>query len=151
MLAQHAAFAATLAVASVLGALLEIQIEGPAGWAENLPTWSARPRWLRPFLGGRAVTGYHLYAHLLVIVLAHLPFGLGLLPFSASAEARILAFIVLFWVLEDFLWFVMNPAFGMNRFRRSEIPWHAGAWWGFMPRDYWIFIPVGVVLYVISV
>lgn len=150
MLAQHAAFAATLVAASLLAALLEIQIEGPDGWAASLPTWEARPRWLRWLLGTRSITGYHLYIHLLVLVLVHLPFGLGLLPFSLHAEARILAFLVLFWVLEDFLWFVVNPAWGLERFRRTEIPWHAGAWWAFMPRDYWVFIPVGVGLYVLS-
>lgn len=150
MPAQHVAFVATLFVASLLAALLEIQIEGPDGWAANLPTWEARPRWLRWLLGSRSITGYHLYIHLLVLVLVHLPFGLGLLAFSLHAEARILAFLVLFWVLEDFLWFALNPAWGLRRFRRSEIPWHADAWWGFMPRDYWLFIPVGVGLYVAS-
>jgi hypothetical protein len=58
--------------------------------------------------------------------------------------------ILLFWVLEDFLWFVLNPAFGLRRFRRDAIWWHAESWWGFMPRDYWIFTPIAVALFAAS-
>lgn len=143
-------FLATLLAAAAVFALLEIEIEGGEGWASDLPTWRLENRWTHLFLGSRALTGYHLYAHLFVLLLLHLPYLIGLLPPSWSAELRILSFLVLFWIAEDFLWFVLNPRYGLSRFTRKDAWWHAPSWWGFMPREYWIFTPVGAALYVAS-
>lgn len=147
---EHLSFTAALLAAAAVFAKLEIEIEGEAGWAEALPTWRIENRWTRLLLGARAVTGYHVFVHLFVLILVHLPYALALVRPSLAAELRILAFTILFWILEDFLWFVLNPAWGLRRFRREEIPWHADTWWGFMPRDYWIFGPIGVAFYVLS-
>lgn len=144
---RHILFWAGLLAASALFALLEIQIEDGSGWAANLPTWRYEAAWTRRVLGARAITGYHLYFQLFIALMAHLPYLLGAAPLSWPLELRILAFLVLFWVLEDFLWFVLNPAFGLRRFRREAIWWHAPNWWGIMPRDYWLFIPIGLALY----
>ncbi len=146
----HVTFFASLAVLATLFALLEIQIEGPHGWAAGLPTWKISNRWTRLLYSSKPLTGYHLYTLLFTLLAAHLPFGLAMVPFTWRMEARALAFFVLFWVLEDFLWFVLNPAFGWKRFRRDHIWWHAPHWWWIMPRDYWVFIPVGLVLYHLS-
>ena len=147
---QHVLFFGTLAIAAAAFALLEIQIEGDAGWASSLPTWRRESRWTRLLMGGRPLTGYHLWAHVFMLTAAHFPFGLALAPWSWAAEARVLAFLILFWILEDFLWFVFNPAYGLRGFTRRRAGWHAHAWWGFMPREYWIFLPVGVALYALS-
>ena len=32
--------------------------------------------------------------------------------------------LMLFWIIEDFLWFVLNPAYGLARFTPVQIPWH---------------------------
>jgi len=149
-LIQHVAFVASLLAASAVFALLEIEIEGDHGWAAKLPTWRIENRWTRAILGARAVTGYHLYFHLLLLILAHLPFTLELVAFSWAAEMRILAFVILFWLVEDFLWFVLHPNWGVRGFRAERIPWHAPNWVWFMPRDYWIFGPAGIALYVVS-
>lgn len=143
----HLAFAGTVLAAALTFALLEIQIEGSRGWAAGLPTWRVENRWTRIFFGRRALTGYHLYVHLFLGVLVHLPFALGFAAFSWRGEARIAAFLVLFWILEDFLWFVLNPAFGVGRFTPEHAWWHAPSWWWIMPREYWIFAPMAVALY----
>jgi len=145
-----AIFLLTLAGSATVFALAEIQIEGPNGWAANLPTWRVQNRWTRLLYSSKPLTGYHLYTQLFIFSAVHLPFGLGLIPLTGSAEARILSFVILFWVLEDFLWFVLNPAFGLKRFRPAHIWWHAPTWWWIMPRDYWVFAPIAVLLYVIS-
>lgn len=139
-----------MVAAAALFALLEIQIEGTEGWARSLPTWRVENRWTRRLLGARAITGYHLYVHLFLLLVLHLPFLLHLVAFTWAAEARVVAFWCLFWVLEDFLWFVFNPAYGVRAFTPEKAWWHAPNWWWFMPRDYWIFIPVGLWLYVVS-
>jgi hypothetical protein len=146
---EHAVFALFLIAAAAAFALLEIQIEGAHGWAENLPTWRTENRWTR-LLWKKPLTGYHLYAQLFLFVCAHLPFGLGLAGWGAAAEMRVLAFVAFFWVLEDFLWFACNPAYGLRRFNPQSIPWHRDAWWWIAPRDYWIGVPCGVLLYALS-
>ncbi|MEX0776600.1 MAG: hypothetical protein WD042_12930 [Phycisphaeraceae bacterium] len=147
---QHVGFAIGVLLASTFFALLEIQIEGAQGWARNLPCWRLDTPWSRRLLGGRPLTGYHFYFHLLVLTLVHLPFLMGLATWTGAAELRIIAFLMLFFIIEDFLWFLLNPAFGLRGFSPQAIWWHRHAWWWFMPRDYWIFLPLGVGLYVLS-
>ena len=45
---------------------------------------------------------------------------------------------------------VFNPAYGLWRFTREHAWWHAPSWWGIMPREYWVFTPVGIGLYAAS-
>jgi hypothetical protein len=144
---QHVWFFGGVLAAATAFALLEIQIEGGAGWAANLPTWRIENRWTRLFFSRRPLTGYHLYVHLWVLVMAHLPFILGFAAMGWRAEGRILAFLIFFWLAEDFLWFVLNPEFGIRRFTPDHAWWHAPTWWLIAPRDYWVFTPLGALLY----
>src|SRR5436190_23540277 len=105
----HVTFFITLAIVSWLFALLEIQIEGSNGWAAGLPTWRVENRWTRLLYSSKTLTGYHLYIQLFTLAIVHLPFGLSLTQFTWHAEARVLSFFIFFWILEDFLWFVLNP------------------------------------------
>jgi hypothetical protein len=146
----HILFFVSVIAASAVFALLEIQIEGSDGWASGLPTWRFQNAWTRLLFGARPVTGYHFYFQIFLLILLHLPYGLSLISPTWAAELRILAFLLLFWVVEDFLWFVLNPAFGLGGFRRENVHWHAQTWWGIMPRDYWIFSPIGLIAYVAS-
>jgi hypothetical protein len=145
-LPQILLFLAGLLAAAAVFALLEIQIEGDGGWAARLPTWRYQARWTRRVLGARPITGYHVYIQLFVLLLIHMPYLIGIVRPELGTELRIIAFILLFWVLEDFLWFLLNPAYGLRRFRRDTIWWHADSWWGFMPRDYWICTPIAGAL-----
>jgi hypothetical protein len=147
---SHIVFVLFLSAAATAFALLEIQVEGAAGWAAGLPTWRRDNRWTRALLGGRTLTGYHLYCHIFVLTAVHLPFGLGLANWTPSGEARAVAFLILFWILEDFLWFVLNPRYGVRGFTKERAAWHATAWWWIMPREYWIFLPVSAALYLWS-
>ena len=147
---KHVVFFSYLLLTSFLFAQLEIQIEGPYGWAARLPTWRIENRWTRLFFSAKPLTGYHFFAILFAFTLMHIPYALGLGPLGLALELRILSFFTLFWILEDFLWFVMNEAFGVQRFRQEHIWWHSAHWWWIMPRDYWIFLPVGIGLYAAS-
>jgi hypothetical protein len=110
-----------------LFANVEIQIEGSAGWASNLPTWRIEEHPLLDlFFGGRAMTGYHAW----------------ILP-------CILAFFIIFWIVEDALWFICNPAFGWERLAPAHATWHKH-WFLGLPLDYWIFAAIGTALFVWS-
>ena len=137
---------AWVALLSFFFAQVEIQIEGAAGWAAGLPTWRIESHWLLDlFWSGRPMTGYHAWVFPFIAMVFHLPI---FLPgrWSWRVEARIVAMIMLFWVIEDALWFVLNPAFGGGKFSAGNIPWHKN-WWMGLPVDYWISTAVGSVLF----
>jgi hypothetical protein len=124
----------------------EIQIEGEGGWAVNLPTWRIEGHWLLDvFWGGRAMTGYHAWVFSFIAIFFHAPIFL-LSQWSWNLEARIMASLMLFWIVEDFLWFVINPAFGLARFRRELVSWHKH-WACGAPVDYWIFSVISAALF----
>ncbi|MCC6809016.1 MAG: hypothetical protein IT381_16430 [Deltaproteobacteria bacterium] len=131
----------------LLLAWLEVQIEGEAGWAANLPTWRRQPAWAKKdsrffaFLraafrvtsGGNELTGYHLAMTLLVFCSLMLPVLMAT-P-TLALFARCLGFFFLTLVTWDFLWFVLNPAFGVRRFNKQAIKWHP-RWLGPVPAAY---------------
>lgn len=140
-----ATLAAVLACAYVF-ARVEVEIEGEAGWAANLPTWRIEQHPLLDiFLGGRVLTGYHAWMFSFIALVFHFPlFFMG--QWSLRLEAGVLGSIMLFWIVEDYLWFVVNPAFGWRRFKPAHIPWHK-RWAGGVPVDYWMFGVLGALLF----
>lgn len=110
---------------------LEIQIEGPHGWAERLPTW----RWDGPAVRrwfGKPVTGYHLSLTTCILLFLHVP---QLYGGSWEREADLLAMFFFLAVTWDFLWFACNRHFGVARFRKGQIWWFP-AWVLGVPREY---------------
>lgn len=126
-------------------AKVEIHIEGEAGWGANLPTWRIEEHWLLDvFWGGRAMTGYHAWVFPFIVIFFHFPLFFSA-QWSLHLEARVLACIMIFWILEDFLWFLLNPAFGWKRFHQNHATWHK-KWVCGAPVDYWIFSVISVLL-----
>lgn len=130
-------------------AQLEIAIEGGHGWAERLPTWRLSTNsWAsRIFFAGKPATGYHIWMEAFILSTLHLVFVY--MPFSLATELQILAFFCFFSVLEDFLWFVLNPAFGIKNFSEGKIWWHK-KWLWVAPPDYFILAIAGTALYTTS-
>ena len=143
------ALLAWILLLAALFAQVEIQIEGPFGWAAALPTWrlSAAPT-LQFLFGGREITGYHTFAFAFMLAVFHLPIAITG-KFSANIEMRILGSLMLFWILEDVLWFAMNPAYGLVRLTPQAAPWHPH-WLCGVPIDYLILPFVGVALILAS-
>src|ERR1700685_3558336 len=73
-------------------AKVEIAIEGPEGWAKNLPTWRLpQEHWVsRVFFSGKQATGYHVWLELFLISILHAVYAF-VAP-SWAIELRILAF-----------------------------------------------------------
>jgi hypothetical protein len=143
---DHALWFGAVGALAFLFAKVEIEIEGGDGWAAKLPTWRLQNKLTDIFYGGRPLTGYHLWVQLFVLVFCHVPFAFGL-PFTARSEALVIAFMILFWIVEDFLWFVVNPRFGIRKFKATEIWWHRKSWWVVAPREYFVMGAVAVALY----
>jgi hypothetical protein len=113
---------------------VEIQIEGAAGWAADLPTWRIEQHWLLDlFWGGRPLTGYHAWVFSFMALVFHLP-AFFVHRWGWRQEVQVVGGVMLFWIIEDFLWFVLNPAFGIDKFSPTLIPWHKH-WWLGMPTD----------------
>jgi hypothetical protein len=135
---QLAAQLVGVAALSGVFAKVEIHIEGTAGWAANLPTWRIEKHWLLDvFFGGRPLTGYHAWMLAFMVLVFHFPFLLDY-TWSRRHEARVAAGLIEFWIVEDFLWFVLNPAFGIRRFTKAHVPWHKH-WFLWAPTDYYTF------------
>ena len=130
---------------SMFFAETEIQIEGANGWAASLPTWRIEKHLLLDiFWGGRAMTGYHAWVFSFMFLAFHLPHVVQG-RFSWRTEARCIAALMIFWIAEDFLWFVLNPAFGLVRFTQIDIPWHKH-WLLGVPTDYLTYMSMGGLL-----
>jgi hypothetical protein len=144
--ARLLAILAAVLVLAYFFARVEVEIEGDAGWAANLPTWRIEQHLLLDlFWGGRPMTGYHAWMFSFIALFFHFPLCfVG--AWSLRLEAQVAACVMLFWVAEDFLWFVINPAFGLARFRREHIGWHKRWAWG-APVDYWVFGAIAALLF----
>jgi hypothetical protein len=127
-----------LFVLALLFALVEIEIEGADGWAIKLPTWYRRRtfagRVYGALMSGKPLTGYHAVMFFIPMWAFHIGLAFGQ-PWSWANEARMLASYLVWNVTWDFLWFVLNPAYGWRRFRKGEIWWHS-VWVGRLPIDY---------------
>jgi hypothetical protein len=124
-------------------ALWEVQIEGKDGWAANLPGWRLEKGWFVRLMGGRPITGYHLFMTLFLITLVHLP--LFFVAWSWRLESLLIGFYLGMVLLEDFMWFVFNPHYGIQSFRKGKIWWHR-SWWGPVPAFYWILLIILIIL-----
>jgi hypothetical protein len=119
---------------------LEIQIEGPHGWAEKLPTW----RWDGPGVRrwfGKPITGYHLCLITFILLFLHVPQFYGA---SWAREADLLAMFFFLSVTWDVLWFACNRHFGIGRFRKGQVWWFP-AWSLGVPRPYLLTLALSLV------
>lgn len=125
-------------------AKLEVNIEGKHGWAEKLPTWKKKNKLVTLFLGkNKPLTGYHLWLIALVTIIFHIPFLF--IPWTLSIELVVLSFIIFTMLMEDFLWFVVNPYFNIKEFNKHGMEWHK-EWIGPFPRFYYIFLAIFLIL-----
>jgi hypothetical protein len=125
---------------ALMFAAVEIEIEGPHGWAERLPTWfrvtTPPARFYGLFMRGKPLTGYHAVMFVLPAWSFHIGF-VGGVPWTWAAEATTLSAYMAWVVTWDFLWFLLNPRYGWARFRKGEVWWHGRTWIGRFPIDYW--------------
>jgi hypothetical protein len=130
-------YLAWVALMAFVFANAEVQIEGKAGWAANLPTWRIESHWLLDiFWGGRAMTGYHAWVFSFMALAFFAPLAFAG-RWRRADVCLALAGLIVFWIAEDWLWFVVNPAWGWSRFNPHDVTWHRH-WLGGLPSDYWV-------------
>lgn len=128
---------------------IEIEIEGGYGWAERLPTWFLRRgivgRVYGIVMGSRPLTGYHVFAFSIPLIVLHFPYVMGV-EWTLSGELRTLATFFVIAVVWDYLWFVLNPAYTVRRFRRGAVWWFEVPWIWRFPLDYYSGVGLSIVL-----
>lgn len=132
-------------------AAVEVESEGKYGWAQKAPTWYRTTGVVAKIYGicmnGKPLTGYHSFMFLLPVLIFHAGFFMDA-PWSLSAEMGTWALLLAWCSLWDYLWFVLNPAYGVKHFRRENVWWHAQSRWLFhrLPLDYLVSWLISVVL-----
>ncbi len=130
-------------------AAIEIEIEGGVGWAERLPTWYYKRgkvgRVYGIVMGQRPLTGYHVYAFTIPMLILHLPYVMGV-NWSFAQELITIATYFVLAVVWDYLWFVMNPAYTVARFKRGNVWWFEVPWIWRFPLDYYLSIALSIGL-----
>jgi hypothetical protein len=128
---------------------IEIEIEGGYGWAERLPTWFRRRglvgRVYGVLMGHKPLTGYHVYAFTVPMLILHLPYVTGV-DWTFAGELRTIATYFALAVVWDYLWFVLNPAYTVRRFRRGNVWWFEVPWIWRFPLDYYVGVGLSVAL-----
>ncbi len=128
---------------------IEIEVEGGYGWAERLPTWFRKRgnigRAYGIVMGHRPLTGYHVFAFTIPLLMLHLPFVSGV-EWTPAGELRAIATYFALAVVWDYLWFVLNPAYTVRRFERGNVWWFEVPWIWRFPLDYYVGVGLSVVL-----
>ncbi|MEK6973915.1 MAG: hypothetical protein AABW41_01610 [Nanoarchaeota archaeon] len=101
-------------------AFWESYIEGYNAWATGKRGWKIRI----DFLKKEPLTAYHLFLYVITIPLfLMLPFIV--FGFNTHLFLLIVANYFLGLVVEDFLWFVVNPVWGgLRNFNSKKVYWH---------------------------
>ena len=95
-----------ITIYAILFSLLEIEIEGKHGWAKKLPT--------PPIF--YTLTTYHMIMNIMVI--------LTLIYSLYPNNIYVMIFYISAWfIIEDTMWFMLNPYYTITNYRRNNIPW----------------------------
>lgn len=137
-------------ILGLLLAIIEIQIEGKAGWASELPTWRPHSKsklghWYHK-LTKKELTGYHLALNPFLFLFFHFPF-IWTWTWSWQAELETLAVFAFFTAFWDFLWFVLNAHYSLHTFGPKQVWWHKH-WLGKFPVDYYFSIGATIALFI---
>ena len=98
---------------ALLWSAMEVEIEGPCGWASMLPTTTVL---------GTSFTWYHVYMNSIVCLTAAAWWSDGSVVRAVHRASS-------WFLLQDTAWFLLNPHFGVARYTRRDVPWHAAQPW----------------------
>jgi hypothetical protein len=129
-------------ILAALHGKLEIQIEGDAGWAKNLPCKKFNNKFLDLILG-KGITAYHIWMLILFLFIFHMPFLF--IEWSIKQELFTLGLFCFYFIIEDLFWFIEHEKYGIKKFRKNCIDWHRRFFCG-LPYSYIGGIILGIVL-----
>ena len=136
-----------------LWALTMVNAEGLVGWGGVSPAWKLDTRrWYSflfwPFAQGRPVNFLPVSAIMTFTVSFLLPVIWNInknIPFTLINFGELVSYFIIFAILEDFIWFLINPYYGLRKFNKQIVTWHP-RWLGFLPTDYWIALVIYIIV-----
>ena len=117
-----------IAVYAILWSCMEIEMEGAdGGWAANMPTVPS---------GIGRFTVYHVIMNAVVVLTVAY-------ALRDSGICSVVFYVAAWFLIEDFCWFVLNPAYTLSRYTRESVWWHAHQPWPLgIPAHNWVGIVV---------
>ena len=130
-------------LATTLYSLMEIEIEGKYGWMVKCPT----PTVFK--MGGKNFTLYHIYMTGFIIMISLITSQITFSSINSIFQGIFLTsyYTTLFLIVEDILWFILNPYFTLSKYSQKNIPWHANQPW-ILNSPLHNYIGVGYLLFV---
>jgi hypothetical protein len=116
------------------------------GWGKNLPCKKIEHPILILIIG-KHIMQYHLWMLILFILIFHIPFIF--IDWSIKKELIVLGLYCLYWVIEDFMWFVESKDYGIMKLFKKECEWHKRYTAG-LPRSYFYGLIMGFLLLIIG-
>tara|TARA_A100001234_G_C12501394_1_gene332047 strand:- start:91 stop:606 length:516 start_codon:yes stop_codon:yes gene_type:complete len=105
-----------IVIFAILYSILEIEIEGKSGWAENLPT---------QYSGIGRFTYYHIILNIIIILVI----TYSTLLLKNTNLWIVLFYIIICFLVKDFSWFVLNPYYTLDKYSRENIWWYSDEEW----------------------
>lgn len=123
---------------AVLFGIFEIEAEGKYGWGEKFPTWYRTSGWAKVYttFTNKPLTGYHAALFFVPILIFFWPMVANS-TMSWHGVFHALSLYFAWVVIWDFSWFVLNPYYGIKKFRRDGVWWFSREpWLGCVPSSY---------------
>ena len=95
-------------------------------------------------MSDREPTGYHMTMFTFVLLILHMPYAFGQ-DLNIVTWTMTISLFLIFVILWDYLWFVLNPYHPLKKFKKERIWWHK-KWWAGAPRDYYLGILLSFVI-----
>lgn len=132
----------TIQAAMACWAVWESYLEGKSGWTWN-PAW-----WRIKLPGGYFYTAYHIWAFwifgpLVIIISPQVVAG-----FSSRLTLVLLFSYLVGTILEDFLWFVVNPVYSFKKWNPKDTAWYPWMNAGFLQLP-WSYVLKGLISLII--
>lgn len=146
------AVSAFLFALAVLFGVFEIEAEGKYGWGEKFPTWYRVTGWAKLYTSftNKPLTGYHAALFFVPVMIFLWPM-VATSTMSLHGVVRAFSFYFAWVIIWDFCWFVLNPHYGITKFRRDSVWWFSlEPWLGRVPSSYISSFAVSLVLAALS-
>ena len=129
-------------------AFWEAYIEGRHGWAAKSVGWKMK----KDLFFIKGITAYHFWSWIIMIPM-FLALPLVIYGWDLKLFGVLLTGYLWGAVLEDFLWFVVNPAFPFKNYNPRKVYWHKWVKIGKLelPQGYFIYFALGLIVWLVLV
>jgi len=130
-----------IVLAFIVMAFLEKTIEGPNSWGRKTYGW----RYIVSKKLRLTLTEYHLFFWIFLILLFSLPL---IINYSNKLLGILISAFCIGFIIEDFLYFIVNPYFGIKKFNKKQANWYP--WIGLGKFQIPVSYLIGIIITILS-